>query len=223
MLIPADAKSPLAPPFSKGGWGGIWTPVLLILGFPLSPYAADVPKDAVSASSSSLPAQAITEEPVQLVQPELDPSLLENLPAPAVLPPGVRPLRVVIGRGEWRGSQCGITRPAQLVFRKPEIWKKFWTLAMKPYAAALNKIPSVDFSKDMVVGVFMGGRMDPHYEIRIAATQFEDQDSQRALIVRYREIHKMSGVFNPPFPVQPFHLKRLPAFPGPVLFVRGKR
>ena len=48
-------------------------------------------------------------------------------------------------------------------------------------------------------------------------------DSGKVLVVRYREITRMMGVFVPPFAVQPFHLKKIPAYDGQVVFLKVKR
>ena len=74
------------------------------------------------------------------------------------------------------------------------------------------------------MGVFMGEKPDPYYDIEIRSIREENQpDNGKALVVRYREITKMSGVFVPPFAVQPFHLKKVPAYSGQVIFVKVRR
>ena len=87
----------------------------------------------------------------------------------------------------------------------------------------LRKVPPVDFAKDMVVGVFMGEMPRPDYEIEIRSIRVEERPNGKTLVVRYRNITKMMGVFVPPFAVQPFHLKRVPAFAGEVVFQQVKR
>jgi hypothetical protein len=126
--------------------------------------------------------------------------------------------------GEWRGVQCGVTEPRFAVFQHADKWQAFWEKAMAPYSKRLAKTPPVDFQKDMVIGVFMGEMPDPYYEIEIRSIRQEKRpDESQALVVRYREIKKMMGVFVPPFAVKPFHMKKVPAYPGQVIFVKVKR
>jgi hypothetical protein len=76
----------------------------------------------------------------------------------------------------------------------------------------------------MVVGVFMGERTTPNYEIEIRSIREESRpDAGKALVVRYRDIVKMQGIFVPPFAVQPFHMKKVPFYPGPVVFLKVRR
>ena len=122
---------------------------------------------------------------------------------------------VVVKSNEWKGVQCGVVEPRYAVFRHGDKWASFWQQALAPYAKKLEKIPKVDFAKDMVVGVFMGEKPDPYYEIEIRSIREETRpEGNKALIVRYREITKMSAVFIPPFAIQPFHMKKVPAYPG---------
>lgn len=166
----------------------------------------------------------VSSESIQLVQPDFNASLLENLPAPVEPPTRVILPKLIVKKDEWRGSQCGITQPAQIVFRHGESWNPFWEKALAPYSSRLQKIPTIDFTKDMVIAVFMGEKPAPYYEIEIVSTQIEPQaNPERTLVIRYRAIEKMAGVFSPPFAVQPFHLKKVTRFPGKVLFIQVRR
>lgn len=181
----------------------------------LSPVFAD---DHTVAVSTALPPQAIDQQEIKLMQTELDNSILENLPKPVEPPAQVRLPPMVVKRGEWRGSQCGITKPAHLAFRNAEDWQKFWTLAMAPYSPRLQQVPSVDFTKDMVVGVFRGEQPYPNSQISIHSAKPEAFENGTALVVRFRNVDQMQGIFSPPFAVQPFHLLKIPVFPGQVVF-----
>ena len=166
-----------------------------------------------------------TSQSVTLVDPEL-----ENGLAPRPLEPLIPPARVqlpepVFESNQWRGVQCGVTQPRFAVFRHADKWTHFWKNGMAPYSPRFSKVPVVDFTRDMVVGVFMGEEPDPHYEIKIRSVKPEGRSAGAGgvVVVRYREIHTMSGVFSPPFAVQPFHLLRVSAAPGPVRFVKVDR
>ena len=151
---------------------------------------------------------AVAPPPVQIPKPPLE----VRLPA------------VIVEKGQWRGVQCGVTRPRFAVFHHMDKWKSFWEQGLAPYSPKLKGTPDIDFTREMVLGVFMGEMPYPYYETEIRSIKTENRPGQAGvLVVRYREIHKMTGVFTPPFKVQPFHLKRAPVFPGQVVFQRVKR
>jgi len=160
-----------------------------------------------------------------LIDPELSQANIPKLVLPPREPPAsVRLQELVVKSDEWRGSQCGVIEPRFAVFRHADKWEAFWGKAMAPISIRLAKVPPVDFGKDMVIGVFMGEMPYPHYEIEIRSIRPEERpESGRVLVVRYREITRMMGVFVPPFAVQPFHMKKIPVFQGDVVFVKVKR
>ncbi len=159
--------------------------------------------------------------PIELVGQEFDPKLLENMPAPTEPPPQVR-LHAVIEKDQWIGSQCGIALPTQAVFRTQASWEKFWTLAILPYNLKMPPVPAVDFEKEMVVGVFMGSQSNPGYQVTIKQHRVEARGDQQQLTIKYRSESKMQSVFAPPFTIQPFHLKKIPVFMGPMAFQEVK-
>jgi hypothetical protein len=157
------------------------------------------------------------------VDPEFSATPIPKL----VLPPppaNVRLPELVVKTDEWKGSQCGVTEPRQAIFRHADKWTSFWQQALAPVSTRLSNVPPVDFSKDMVVGVFMGTMPYPHYGIEIRSIRMEDRpEGGKALVVRYRDTVRMMGVFVPPFAVQPFHLRKVPVYSGQVVFVKVKR
>jgi len=159
------------------------------------------------------------------VDPELSQAPLRKLVLPPPPPPArVRLPELIIKSDEWKGSQCGVTEPRIAVFRHTDKWASFWEKALAPISPRLSKIPPVDFSKDMVIGVFRGEKPYPHYDIEIRSIREESRpDKGRVLVVRYRDVNRMMGVFIPPFDVQPFHMKKVPAYPGEVVFLKVKR
>ena len=120
---------------------------------------------------------------------------------------------------QWRGSQCGIVKSAHAVFRQDANWDKFWTLAIKPYLSRPRPTPSIDFTKNMVVGVFRGEKTVPGDIIEIRSAKQEQLAGEPVVVVRYKNSSQMQPVFSPPFPVQPFHLKKIPVLPGRVVFM----
>jgi hypothetical protein len=179
-------------------------------------YSEEVP--------DSLLASTTTQEDMTLIDPELSNAPLPQLVLPPEPPPGLRLPDLVIKKDERRGVQCAVKDERHAVFQHADKWTAFWEKALAPFSSRLAKVPSVDFDKDMVVGVFMGERTKPSYEIVIRSVRMEDQkEGGKALVVRYREISKMQAVFIPPFAIQPFDLKRVPRYDGRVVFTQVRR
>jgi len=181
----------------------------------------------LAAADSSTPTRLPTtpsQEDLTLVDPELSNTPLPKLVLPPEPPANLRLPEVVVKAGEWRGVQCAVQESRHAVFQHPDKWASFWEKAMAPYSSRLARVPAVDFEKDMVVGVFMGERKTPNYEIEILSIRTEDRpEAGKVLVVHYREITKMLGVFVPPFAIQPFHLKRIPRYDGQVVFLKVRR
>lgn len=173
-------------------------------------------------------AGVLSAEPVNLAAPKMiDPDAqgaLAPVPLTLVEPPkGVRLPGAVARKDEWRGVRCGVIEPAFASFTSPEKWESFWLRGAAPYAPVFRELPKIDFSRDMVVGVFMGEQPQPFYEIEIRSIDKEASSSGlETLVIRYREIRKMTGLFAPNFPVQPFHLKRIPAWSGRLRFEKTR-
>lgn len=180
---------------------------------------------AAEETPQALLGMTTSQADLALVDPELSQANIPKLVLPPPEPPSqVRLQTLVVKADEWKGSQCGVVEPRFAVFRHPDKWTAFWTKAMAPISPKLAKVPPVDFGKDMVVGVFRGEMPYPHYEIEIRSIRQEDRPGVgKVLVVRYREVTKMMGVFIPPFTVQPFHMKKVPVFAGQVVFLQVKR
>ena len=173
---------------------------------------------------TTLLSETTSQSDLTLVDPELSNTPLPKLVLPPEPPAGIRLPEIIVKSDEWRGVQCGVTDSRNAVFRHADKWQSFWEKAMAPYSSRLANVPPVDFNKDMVVGVFLGERGRPSFEIEIRSIRAEERpESSKVLVVRYREIRKMEGVFIPPFAIQPFHLKRVPRFDGQVLFTPVRR
>ncbi len=160
-----------------------------------------------------------------LVDPGLSDVPVPKLVLPVPEPPGrVRLPTLIVRKDEWKGAQCGVMEPRIAVFRHADKWATFWEKALAPVSTRLATVPPVDFNREMVVGVFRGEKPYPHYDIEIRSIKTETRpEGGEALVVRYREITRMMGVFIPPFAVQPFHLKKVSAYPGPVVFLKVRR
>jgi len=149
----------------------------------------------------------------------MDQTLLEGLAPLMNPPPGVKLPAPVVTAHDWQGSQCGVSRQSFVIFRDSDSWKELWDHAMAPYESRLGPSPEVDFSKDMVIGVFGGERSFPGARIEIVSVaNRSNAQGEKYVVVRYRDIEGGRSHLAAHFAVHPFHLKKVPAFPGrPVL------
>jgi len=115
-----------------------------------------------------------------------------------------------------RGVSSGIIDPIQVVIRNRDEWVAFWgrhTRIRVPTPAP----PPVDFSREMVVGIFLGEQSTGGYTIEI--TKVERVESE--LRVHYRSRSPDPGAMRSQALTQPHHLIKLSRVGGPVVFVAG--
>jgi len=200
-------------------FGGILLAAVLLLGslMTLSTYL-----NAADPSVNLLPPSGTPAEPAGPIDPE---SPVEFATVPVLPPPAqVRLADTVIRKDQWKGPRSAVTQNRRAIFRQADRWEKFWKEGLSPYSPRLAQAPAVDFQKDMVIGVFLGEKPDPHFDTEIVSIRSEKlADGTAVLRVRYREWERMRGVFSPPFAVQPFHLRRVPVFAGPIVFEKVQR
>ena len=113
------------------------------------------------------------------------------------------------------GFFSGIREPTQIVIRTHDEWVAFWgrhtrAQVVRPVA------PAVDFSREMVVGVFLGEQATGGYEIRI--TKVERTGSE--LCVHYRLKAPDPGAILAQALTQPYHVIKVSREPGPLVFFR---
>jgi hypothetical protein len=112
-----------------------------------------------------------------------------------------------------KGLTSGVREPTQVVIRTRDDWAALWGRHMQIQPAP--QAPPVDFSRDMVVALFMGER--PTGGHRIEITRVERTDS--GLSVRYRSQAPDSGTMVSQALTQPFHLITIARDEAPVVFV----
>jgi hypothetical protein len=108
-----------------------------------------------------------------------------------------------------KGDQSNIDEAKQVVVRTDAEWNNLW----KAHAGA-RKQPAVDFSRDMVIGVFMGSRPSAGYTINIVSTFQKDGQ----MLVRYEEKAPAKGTLTAQILTAPYHLVALPKMAGTVTF-----
>jgi hypothetical protein len=98
----------------------------------------------------------------------------------------------------------------QVTIRTAAEWKALW----KDHAPAA-KMPDVDFSKDMVVGIFLGSKPSEGYDVEIVVVRMEGKD----LIVEYAQKQPARGTLAAQILTEPFHLVTVPKHAGAVRFI----
>lgn len=99
-----------------------------------------------------------------------------------------------------RGSDSQIVNPREVVVRTPTEWQTLW----KEHSA--EPPPTVDFSRSIVVGVFVGSRPTAGYQVDITTVK---SDGGLA-VVEYRERRPAPGTLVAQVLTSPFHLVSLP-------------
>jgi hypothetical protein len=100
-----------------------------------------------------------------------------------------------------KGDRTGIGSPRQVVVRTAEEWTALWTEHGVDRAR-----PPVDFSREMVVGVFLGSKPTAAYSVAIVSTLAKDD----ALLVRYKVTAPPAGAITAQVITFPYHLAVVP-------------
>jgi len=108
-----------------------------------------------------------------------------------------------------KGSMSAIDTQRQVTVRTPDEFATFW----KSHAND-RKMPEVDFTSNMVVGIFLGTRPTGGYGAEIVSAQPEGG----ALVVKYKETRPGRGSMTAQVLTSPFHLVAVPKVDGAVRF-----
>jgi len=100
-----------------------------------------------------------------------------------------------------KGDQSNVDDAKQVLVRTEAEWTKLWTQHNPD-----RPRPSVDFSKEMVVAVFMGSRPNAGFSTSIVSATA----GNGALIVRYTEKMPGAGTVSAQILTFPFHLVAIP-------------
>jgi hypothetical protein len=116
-----------------------------------------------------------------------------------------------------KGASSGVREPLQVVIANQAEWEALWkrhrSRQTNPPAA-----PRVDFSVEIVAGVFLGEKSTGGYEVEITRAE----QTPAGLNVYYREKSPPAGSMTIQALTQPYHLVTLPKQEGRVLFQREK-
>lgn len=103
----------------------------------------------------------------------------------------------------------GIDRPQQSIARTSEEWQSLWQRH-----APGRPAPAVDFTKNMVVGVFLGSRPSGGYQAEITGIAVEGG----VMVVKWAERRPGPGQVAAQVMTAPSHLVTVPRHSGEVRF-----
>ena len=109
-----------------------------------------------------------------------------------------------------KGDSSGQQLAKQVTVRTAAEWKALW----KDHAPT-EKMPTVDFAKDMVVGIFLGTKPSAGHEVEIVGVRPEGKD----LVVEYVQKQPAPGTMAAQILTEPFHLVAVPKHAGTVRFI----
>jgi hypothetical protein len=112
-----------------------------------------------------------------------------------------------------RGEQSNIEKGRDVVVRTPAEWTTLW----KQHAPERRR-PAVDFTRSMVVGVFLGIRPSGGHSVEITRIAREGAE----LIVTCRETRPDPADIVTQVITMPYHLVTTDRFAGPVRFTRAR-
>jgi hypothetical protein len=118
-----------------------------------------------------------------------------------------QPSLTSIAKGDVSGQQTA----KQVTVRTAAEWKALW----KDHAPT-EKMPSVDFAKNMVVGIFLGTKPSAGNEVEIVGVRTHEQD----LIVEYVQKQPGRGTMAAQILTEPYHLVSVPKHAGTVRFIQ---
>jgi hypothetical protein len=108
-----------------------------------------------------------------------------------------------------KGDQSNMDDAKQVAVKTEAALKQLWQQHSPD-----RPLPAVDFTKEMVVGVFLGSRPTAGYSLEIVSAI----QANGSLVVRYREAAPPRGTMTAQVLTSPFHLVAVPFFPGDVKF-----
>jgi hypothetical protein len=110
-----------------------------------------------------------------------------------------------------QGTRSEIPTASQVTVRDADAWKTLWHAH-----TSTRPQPDIDFSREMVIGVFLGTRPSAGFAVEIVAVRV----SGEKVTVEYRETMPAADAVSAQVIVSPYHLVAVPSRPGPVTFER---
>lgn len=166
---------------------------------PVVPATPPVPRKPAPPSKSAVKTHPVA-KPAVPIQPAVVPVI-----RPPVAPPPPPPPQ------EWKGTDTSVTHAGQVVVRTDEQWNHFWS-EHHPHEVS----PDVDFTKNMVVGVFVGARPADQFSVSIVRVDTQPKE----VVVEYREQPPPTGTLAINVTAYPFAIKVIPRTTLPVRFTK---
>ena len=113
-----------------------------------------------------------------------------------------------------KGPMSAIDEPRQAAARSAVEWTALWNAH-----GAGGPVPSVDFAREMVVGVFLGSRPTAGFGVEIVRTV----GSTSGVVVEYIETAPSRGVITALILTAPYHLAAVPTHDGQVTFKKVEK
>jgi len=111
-----------------------------------------------------------------------------------------------VAKGDMSGQQLA----KQVTVRTAAEWKALW----KDHGP-VEKMPTVDFTKNMVVGIFLGTKPSDGHEVEIVGVRTQEKE----LIVEYVQKQPGRGTLAAQILTEPYHLVSVPKHAGTVRFI----
>ena len=108
-----------------------------------------------------------------------------------------------------KGDHSNMDDARQAAVKTAAAWTQLWQQHSPD-----RPLPAVDFTKEMVVGVFTGSRPTAGYSLEIVSAI----EASGTLVVRYREAAPARGTMTAQVITSPYHLVVVSFFPGDVKF-----
>jgi hypothetical protein len=125
------------------------------------------------------------------------------------LQPAEQPESAIVLRELDRGNRSQIREARQAVVRGEDEWARLWQLH-----APTRPRPPVDFSREIVAGVFLGNQPTAGFAVEIADARLENGTA----VLRFRSRRPASDAMTAQMLTSPYHLVALPSHPGDVRF-----
>ena len=125
---------------------------------------------------------------------------------------GPAPLAI---RSIGRGAISRVDSPRQAVARTPEEWAALWGLH-----APDRPLPAVDFSKEMVVAIFLGSRPSAGYAVEVTAVKAINDG---AIVVQFYETQPPRDRVTAQVITDPYDIVAVPSRAGNVVFEKVER
>ncbi len=114
-----------------------------------------------------------------------------------------------------KGFHSGVREPLEVVIRDEQEWAALWSR----HASGRRPVPSpppIDFSAEMVVGLFLGQKSTGGHSVEITRAEMDGSN----LRFYYRESSPPPGAIVPQVLTQPYHLVRLSRSEAKPVFVK---